>query len=732
MIQKGDILYGTYEIIDYISSGGGGVIYKAYHNRLHKYVAIKFIKENIKKYDLRSEIDILKSLKHEGIPQVYDFIEDAPIYATVMEFIEGGTLFEYIEQHGRLTYKQCLQYASELCSAVAYLHNHKPQILHLDIKPQNIMLTQEGRVCLIDFNISSILSNSNTPIGTSDGYSPPEQYLAKTTSKINIPEIQPVYAVDYKDKTYIDSGDTTYLNEDVTSIDDNTALLTSEYERNEDINLPRDDIVKLDARADVYSIGAVMYYMVTGIKPAKSDAKIKPLYEIDENIPEVYRYVVEKAMNYDKSARFASAVEMLTAFDNLPRLDRRYRHMRTRHMLAYLLCLTIISVSAVSAVYGRRLIEAENIDRLTLYIQQLADMSRVDDFTEFDEVFDQANDKYPESVDLHFYMAYKLYREGKYDESLNYAERNVIEKMELLPENIRADCYFMLADIYLRKCDYENSIIYYEYAADSDYDNPDMYRDWAVALTKAGRPDEAADVLETAINKGLTEDGIYMVDGEIQYALGEYQKSLELLETAIRITENNEILRSCCLLASDAYERLNSIPTEETLLDELELIEEVLARMPIEQTAQIRENLIKANITLGNLTGEHSYYYSALELLLQMSDMGWNNYQSDMNIAVLLDLTGQLEAAKEQILKMADNAEYEYYRYLIYIRLALCEAGLQDQVANEKRDYSLFDEYYKKAAAAYEDYVENGASDPEMERLSQLRAEMVRLGWLEK
>ena len=114
-----------------------------------------------------------------------------------------------------------------------------------------------------------------------------------------------------------------------------------------------------------------------------------------------------------------------------------------------------------------------------------------------------------------------------------------------------------------------------------------------------------------------------------------------------------------------------------------------------------------------------------------MSDMGWNNYQNDMNIAVLLDLTGQLEAAKEQLLNMADNAEYEYYRYLIYIRLAFCEAGLQNQIVNEDRDYSLFDEYYQKAAAAYEDYVKNGASDPEMERLSQLREEMVRLGWLD-
>ena len=728
MVEIGNCLNDTYEIIERIGSGGGGIIFKAYHKRLGKHVALKLIKENVKKYiDKRLEIDILKTLKHEGLPQVYDLIEDGSDVYTVMEYIEGGTLAEHIQKHGKLLYKNSLDYARELCSAVAYLHKHDPQILHLDIKPQNIMLTSDGKLCLIDFNISSVLGKNIDTIGVSDGYSPPEQYYAKEELKSIVNYNNDAYKTSINSTYDNNNIESTILESEMTSIDDDVCI-----DKTGETVMKKSYQTILDARADVYSIGAVMYYMVTGVKPAKSSETIKPLAEIDENIPEIYRHIVEKAMSRDKSARFASATEMLAAFDNLPRFDRRYRHMRTRHLLAYLLCLAIFCGSAVCAVYGRRMIEAESVDRLTSYIQQLADMSSADDFSGFDDLYSQAIAEYPDSVELHFYMAYKLYREGRYDESLDYANLNLIDDIDSLPESIRTDCYFMLADLYYRRGDYENAVMYYEYAAESGSDNPDMYRDWAVALTKAGRPDEAAEALKTAVDKGLAEDGIYMVDGEIQYALGEYQKSLDMLEAAIEITENNEILRNCCLLASDVYERLNAIPSEKTLLDEVELIEKVLVRLPIEQTAQIRENLIKANIALGNLTGERLYYDSALEELCQMSDMGWNNYQNDMNIAVLLDLTGQLEAAKEQLLNMADNAEYEYYRYLIYIRLAFCEAGLQNQIVNEDRDYSLFDEYYQKAAAAYEDYVKNGASDPEMERLSQLREEMVRLGWLDE
>ena len=97
MIQTNQILNNTYRIEERLGAGGGGIVFKAYHLRLEKYVAVKLIKDNVKDIiNRRAEADILKNLKHEGLPQVYDFVNDGDDVYTVMEFIDGSSLFDEI------------------------------------------------------------------------------------------------------------------------------------------------------------------------------------------------------------------------------------------------------------------------------------------------------------------------------------------------------------------------------------------------------------------------------------------------------------------------------------------------------------------------------------------------------------------------------------------------------------------------------------------------------------
>ncbi len=173
MPYQGEILAGTYEIIKEIGAGGVGVIYIAWHRNLGKYVIVKRIRDNFTGVlNERGEADILKSLHHSYLPQVYDFLQiDRSIY-TVMEYIDGHDLQYYLDQGYVFPQETVLLWLHQLAEVLCYLHSHG--VLHLDIKPGNIMITPEGSICLIDFNVS--LSGEESQVkGYSLPYASPEQ-----------------------------------------------------------------------------------------------------------------------------------------------------------------------------------------------------------------------------------------------------------------------------------------------------------------------------------------------------------------------------------------------------------------------------------------------------------------------------------------------------------------------------------------------------------------------------
>ena len=238
MIQTGQILNDTYEVLESLGSGTGGIIFKAYHKRMKKYVAIKLIKNELRdKTDIRLEIDVLKNLKHEFLPQVIDFFEAENDVYTVMEFIEGKNFKQLVKEGHTFTEEQVRKYGMQLCSAVEYLHSQNPPIIHSDIKPANIMLTPQDNICLIDFNISTV-SNDGTAVskGGSSGFAAPEQFRRI----IDVPVVQD----DFHEETRF--------------IGVETDISTSN---------PASNIAFIDLRTDIYGVGASLYYILTQRSP---------------------------------------------------------------------------------------------------------------------------------------------------------------------------------------------------------------------------------------------------------------------------------------------------------------------------------------------------------------------------------------------------------------------------------------------------------------------------------
>ena len=180
MLKPGMYISDRYEIIDKVGSGGMADVYKAKCHRLNRYVAIKVLKPEfsddtnfVKKF--RGEAQSAAGLSHPNIVSVYDVGEDNGLYYIVMELVEGITLKHFIERKGKLEVKEAVGIAIQIAMGMEAAHlNH---IIHRDIKPQNIIISKEGKVKVTDFGIAKA-TNSNTITSNAMGsvhYLSPEQ-----------------------------------------------------------------------------------------------------------------------------------------------------------------------------------------------------------------------------------------------------------------------------------------------------------------------------------------------------------------------------------------------------------------------------------------------------------------------------------------------------------------------------------------------------------------------------
>lgn len=180
MIKIGMIIGDRYEILEKIGTGGMSDVYKAKCHKLNRYVAIKVLKQEFSENanfvsKFRVEAQAAAGLMHPNIVNVYDVGEENGIYYIVMELVEGITLKKYIEKKARLSVKEAVSIAIQVSMGIEAAHNN--HIIHRDIKPQNIIISKEGKVKVTDFGIAKA-ATSNTITSNVMGsvhYTSPEQ-----------------------------------------------------------------------------------------------------------------------------------------------------------------------------------------------------------------------------------------------------------------------------------------------------------------------------------------------------------------------------------------------------------------------------------------------------------------------------------------------------------------------------------------------------------------------------
>lgn len=691
MLTTGSVVENC-RILEQIGSGGTGIIYKAYHTRLQKYVVLKRIKPAIAaKINVRAEVDILKNIKHTYLPQVYDFIVLNGEIFTVIDYIDGQSMQYYLEQQIQFPQQMLIKWAIQLCEALEYLHSQTPQIIHSDIKPNNIMITPQWDVCLIDFNISLQSDQESSLAGISQNYASPEQYIVAQKLSNN-----------FDPSSY--TSDNYYQ--------DFAQLL---------------GFKSIDARSDIYSLGATFYYLMTGVKPNNAVDGNVPINQLAIPYSDAFADIIEKAMTLDIDKRYQTVSAMLASLKNIIKLDKRYIDLRIKKsIVTYVVPLLIVAFSALS-LFGFSTIQKEKdaeYGRLIAEGQAYFDDGNYD--TALKKIADARSLK-PKEIAA-FHTEIKMYSAaGDYNKAISFGKDFLanpsLKKVLLEDTQISAQVNYLIGDAYFNLEQYAAAVNYYLDAVSTDKKNPDLYRDLAIAYARTGELQKAESTIARAVEYGIQDDSSLLVSGELKLAKKDYDNAIRDFKQALATTLDNDIKLRAALMLSDAYKKTVR------LAEQIETLEAARQTIPPEQVAPVLQALAAAYSLKAQQdpTVKAVYEKKSLDTYLVLYQNGNPSQTLLLNIANLYQRLKDYSNA-ERFLLQAEAVEKNNYK--VYLRFALLEADRQGTLSEDKRDYKRVKDYYDKAAVLYRPETVKGVSDPEMAQLESLIEKLKDGGWL--
>ena len=293
----GMVLEDTYRILAVLGKGGSGTVYLARHMRGGRLWAVKEIQGT--KSRLIMEAELLKRLRHPGLPAVGDVLEAEGMLYLVMDYIEGKSLKQILDEEGPQSEARAADWARQLCRVLAYLHGRSPPVIYRDLKPSNIMVRPDGRIVLVDFGTAREQKNEaggdTLCLGTR-GYAAPEQYGG--------------------------NGQT-------------------------------------GPETDIYGLGAVLYHVLTGKSPAEPPYGGQPLRRLRPELSEGMEQIVSVCMQADRRERYLSCEAFLEALDHSERLGAAYRRRKRRRRQAAAAAAVLLAAAGTAGGIREQVRRAE-------------------------------------------------------------------------------------------------------------------------------------------------------------------------------------------------------------------------------------------------------------------------------------------------------------------------------------------------------------------------------------
>lgn len=298
MAEIGSVIDGKYEILTEIGRGGMSVVYLAMDTRLNKQWAVKEIrkwgngkKDQVVAGSLLAEANLMKRLDHPALPRIVDIIDNGMALLVVMDYIEGESLDKLLLEYGPQPEQLVIDWAKQLCDALAYLHAQSPPIIYRDMKPANVMLKPEGNIKIIDFGIAREYKEQNladTAVLGTQGYAPPEQYSGQT-----------------------------------------------------------------DARSDIYALGMTMHHLLTGVDPRRGEAYL-PVRSWKPELSEGIGMIIDRCVQPAAEHRYQSCRELLYDLGHPELITKGYKKKQKKKLSLFAAVAAMAVLCTISGFLCRQ------------------------------------------------------------------------------------------------------------------------------------------------------------------------------------------------------------------------------------------------------------------------------------------------------------------------------------------------------------------------------------------
>lgn len=442
MLEINTVALDYYKILSIAGKGGMGRVYHAVDIRDNSHWAIKEDLADESGLQLREEAEVLMDLNHPALPKTRGVLRWQGSHYMIMQFMEGETLSAKLKVQKKYPEKLVLDWFTQICDVLCYLHNRPKPIVYRDLKPSNVIIDGHNRVKIIDFGIAEEYTNQDDGSqmqkgGLTKGYAAPEQYNRR---------------------------------------------------------------FKADVRTDIYALGVTVHYLLTGKSPTKPPYEFLPVRKLSPEVSPAMEEIVKRCLQPNPDMRYKTADALYQDLTHMEEKNKGIRRKKQRRIMGF----TLIGAAALAAVLlGGSILKNNRQKQADAYYATVEEAYRAAENGQFDVAMENAEravTTLPDEISGYLAVGYCYMLQEEYDSCRAYISTEILDRFPDCYDNM--DFLKLMAQLYERSGSPQEALYYYQQWSNIAPEDPDAWFDLAQCYIRIGNYEDAKMCVQTYLACG--------------------------------------------------------------------------------------------------------------------------------------------------------------------------------------------------------------------------------------